>query len=399
MLPVNNSYGQSMAASAMSTNQRLLQLSLEKIATGVRINRAEDDAAGLMQRDRMAAQLLGMEEGMMNIQQSTGMAQVAEEGMNQMTDSLQRVRTLAVRAADSSVSDAEREGIQEEVDLLMRGINQRASQTTYNGINLFDGQVSQPTRAQQASATVQTNAMLQNGGKLFEIALENPGNANTPGAVSQGTYEVKLVANADNPQQTDAQITFTDGSSPPALVATLADVSGGEKTYTGGGITLKVNQASVSDAGLTGYAKTLGYVAADAGGKMLQVQTGANEGQTASWGPVRLDASSLFRGSPEQVSVRTPTQAQNLIGQVDDALQKIGRANAQVGTFTNELYRTLDLQRANHSSVLGGYSAINDSNLAAEATRNTMASIQNQAAAAVLAQANTSSQYILKLFQ
>jgi len=278
MLPVNNNYSQSMAASAMNTNQRLLQLSLEKISTGNRINRADDDPAGLRQLDTMASQLFGMEEGITNIQVSTGMAQVAEEGMNQMTDSLQRIRTLPVRAADSSVSDDEREGIQVEVDSLMREINQRASQTTYNGVNLFDGR------------------------------------------------------------------------------------------------------------------------AADSGGQ-FQVQTGANEGQTSSWGPVKLDASVLFKGRPEEVTVKTVEQAQSLISKVDDALGTIGRENAQVGSFANELNRTLDLQRANYSSMMGGYSTIGDTNMAEEATRSTSNSIQNQAAAAVLAQANSNSQYILKLFQ
>src|ERR1051326_8202211 len=123
------------AMDGLNQSHASMQISLERLSTGIRINRAEDDAAGLIVRDRFQAQMNGFTEGIRNIQTAQGMIQVAEQGLNEVTNALQTMRALAVRAADDNLNDSDRHSIQEQVKGLLLEINHRAQNTVYNGHN------------------------------------------------------------------------------------------------------------------------------------------------------------------------------------------------------------------------------------------------------------------------
>src|SRR5437762_12157437 len=103
MISVNSNMGNLRAQDALQQSHLSMQTSLERLSTGIRINRAEDDAAGVLQRDRFQAQMNGFTEGIRNIQTGMGMIQVAEQGLNNITQALQQMRQLAVRAADDNL--------------------------------------------------------------------------------------------------------------------------------------------------------------------------------------------------------------------------------------------------------------------------------------------------------
>jgi flagellin-like hook-associated protein FlgL len=218
--------------------------------------------------------------------------------------------------------------------------------------------------------------------------------------------------------QVDAVIYWTDGGKGPTIVSTLEGVSQGAKSYEAGGIILTVNTVTRHDVGMVAYTKTLTYVSATTEDNALQFQTGSDEGEVFRVGIQKLSVDKLFRRDHYQgdedkyekledydpaaggsISVATTLQAQDLIGQIDDALRLVGRSNVKVGAFKNEFDRTLEQQRSNHTQMANAYANINDADMAMEATNQSKRMILIQSATAMVAQANTTSQFVLQLMR
>ena len=111
----------------------------ERLSSGLRINSAKDDAAGLQISDRMTAQINGLNQGNRNANDGIALAQTAEGAMEEITTMLQRIRTLANQAATGTNTDADRASIQDEVTQLSAEITRIACRTTYNGQTILAG--------------------------------------------------------------------------------------------------------------------------------------------------------------------------------------------------------------------------------------------------------------------
>jgi flagellin len=116
-----------------------LDTSFKRLSSGMRINSAADDAAGLQISDRLQSQILGLNQGNRNANDGISLAQTAEGAMDEITSMFQRIRTLAQQAANGSNTDEDRLAIQEEIRQLSAEVNRVASDTTFGGQNLLDG--------------------------------------------------------------------------------------------------------------------------------------------------------------------------------------------------------------------------------------------------------------------
>ncbi|MFC4656950.1 flagellin [Rheinheimera marina] len=116
-----------------------LDKAFQRLSSGYRINSASDDAAGLQISNRLTGQVNGLNQGIRNANDGISLAQTAEGAMNEITNSFQRVRTLASQAANGSNTDEDRLAIQEEIQALMTEVNRIAKDTTFGGTNLLDG--------------------------------------------------------------------------------------------------------------------------------------------------------------------------------------------------------------------------------------------------------------------
>ena len=114
---------------------------IERLSTGLRINRAADDAAGLSMATRMDSQITGLQRGMQNVQDAVSLIQTAEGGIEEITGILQRMRQLAVQAATDTLTAEQRQSIKEELDRLSESLTQIALNTKYNTLTLLDGSV------------------------------------------------------------------------------------------------------------------------------------------------------------------------------------------------------------------------------------------------------------------
>ena len=113
--------------------------SMEKLSSGLRINSAKDDAAGLQISNRLTSQTNGLNVAMRNANDGVSMSQTAEGAMSETTNMLQRMRDLSLQAANGSNSEDDREALQKEVDSLQEEMTRIAETTTFGGQNLLDG--------------------------------------------------------------------------------------------------------------------------------------------------------------------------------------------------------------------------------------------------------------------
>ena len=132
-LYVNTNASSLNAQRMMANSTNSLDTSYKRLASGLRINSAKDDAAGLQISNRLTSQINGLNQGNRNAQDGISMAQTAEGAMDEMTTMYQRIRTLALQSANGTNSDADRTALQQEVDSLCSEIDRISKDTTFGG--------------------------------------------------------------------------------------------------------------------------------------------------------------------------------------------------------------------------------------------------------------------------
>ena len=136
---VNHNISALNAINQLNANNRVLGEKLERLSSGLRINKASDDAAGLSIREGMRAEISGLKVNVLNAEQATNVTQVAEGSLNEVNAILIRMRTLAVQSAATTVNDFNRDAIQAEFSHLVQEIDRIAQSTTYNNEVLLTG--------------------------------------------------------------------------------------------------------------------------------------------------------------------------------------------------------------------------------------------------------------------
>ncbi|HRP86776.1 MAG TPA: flagellin [Gammaproteobacteria bacterium] len=122
----------------LTTSQGALQTSLQRLSSGLRINSAKDDAAGLAISERFTTQIRGLNQAVRNANDGISLAQTAEGALSEVTNNLQRIRELAVQAANATNSDEDREALDAEVQTLIEEIGRVADSATFNGVQLLN---------------------------------------------------------------------------------------------------------------------------------------------------------------------------------------------------------------------------------------------------------------------
>src|SRR5438094_5414221 len=139
MSVINTNVASLNAQRNLSTSSAGLTTSLQRLSSGLRINSAKDDAAGLAISERMTSQIRGSNQASRNANDGISLAQTAEGDLGSISDNLQRMRELSVQAANASNSDSDRAALQTEVGALKSEIDRVAKNSTFNGVKLLDG--------------------------------------------------------------------------------------------------------------------------------------------------------------------------------------------------------------------------------------------------------------------
>ena len=141
-LGINTNVASLNAQNQLSKSQGMNDQALQRLSSGLRINGAKDDAAGLAISNRFTTQIRGLNVAVRNANDGISFAQTTESALDEITTSLQRIRDLAVQSANDTNSAADRQSLQEEVDQLVSEIDRIAKTTTFNGNNVADGSLS-----------------------------------------------------------------------------------------------------------------------------------------------------------------------------------------------------------------------------------------------------------------
>ncbi|MEO1233750.1 MAG: flagellin [Myxococcota bacterium] len=168
MLNIVTNTASMQASRALSRNQRALAQSFQRLSTGLRINSAKDDAAGLAIANRLTSQYRGLVQASRNAGDSISLLQTAESAISEQQNMLQRLRELAVQSASDTNTVADRTAIAAEADALVSEIERVATQTSYNGRNLLDGSLS-AVQFQIGSEANETVAVTLRGTRSFNL--------------------------------------------------------------------------------------------------------------------------------------------------------------------------------------------------------------------------------------
>jgi len=222
---INTNIASLNAQRNLSASQNSLQTSIQRLSSGLRINSAKDDAAGLAISDRMTSQINGMTQATRNANDGVSMAQTAEGALSSSGDILQRVRQLAVQSSNASNTSSDRQALQTEVTQLGSELNRIAQTTSFNGQNLLDGSMGTATfqvganagQVIQASGTnFQTNVYGNNEMQADEVAVTGTTNITTTTSAltingSLGSTNIDTV-NTDTAKSIAAKINSATGT-------------------------------------------------------------------------------------------------------------------------------------------------------------------------------------------
>ncbi len=384
-LRVNNNIAAISARRHLNQNNKVLNQQLERLSSGLRVNRAADDAAGLSVREGMRAEISGLKVSVQNAEQASNLIQVAEGSLNEINSMLVRMRELAVQSGSSTVNDTNRESIQAEYSQIGTEIDRIAQATTYNSETLLTGYGN-------TVSTTSTAVTASNTSGVTDIKITG---------ASTGTYTF-----VDN--GSDSEITLGNGTVTQTIsVGTILD---GSAVATGTQVVANFDRlgVQVTLAG-SGVSKATGaYTDGSLNGQSIIVEGGTGGSfQVGATNSAfnRIEVSILdMRSSGANLnlnttSVATISTARTAIGQIDQAITTVSQQRGDLGAFQNRLSFSMAYTENEIENVQASEASISDADIATEVTSFTRAQILSQAATAMLAQANVLPQNALSLLQ
>ena len=372
-----------------SASQAGMERNIERLSSGLRINKAADDSAGLSISNRMDNQVRGMQQANRNVQQGNNMLQTAEGAMNEIGNILGRMRELAVQSASDTMNTNDRSSIDLEFEQLKAEITRIADSTEYNNEKLIDGtqaSLGEKKGADGGLASVNVAADTAQAGKY---------------TITTGTNSVTLTSDDGRSQTLDTTAFRYDTANDGIDDNTIA--TGSKLNFSTLGVTLEVgeNKADISalDTDGTAGSETGDYFEVTAG---VTTQVGADN---AANNRISFGLQNLTAESDSAMAGLSGTDlsglgaAQSAITTLDSAIDTINDARGNVGALQNRLeYTSSNLMNSVQNNA-ASMSTIRDADFAAEAADLAKNQILVQSGTAMLAQANGLSQNVLALIR
>jgi flagellin len=367
----------------LSSSQSVLATALQRLSSGLRINSAKDDAAGLAISNRFTAQIRGLNQAVRNANDGISLAQTAEGALVEVGNNLQRIRELAVQSANATNSASDRASLQAEVDQLLSEIDRVANQTSFNGVKVIDGSFS--------SAVFQVGA---NANETITVAVSIDTNVDAlGGTVTTSTAE---------------------GAAATSAITGLGDVAAGSVTINGTDIGALSAVGTVS--------QRVGQVVNAINN--VSATTGVNASYNTSTGKIELVSAAAFTvaGTDDgtltsldgaggitstdstvtglaSLDISSYAGASLAIQQMDAALTEVNSARGTYGAVQNRFESVIANLGTTAENLTASRSRIRDADFAQETAELSRAQILQQAGIAILAQANAAPQSVLGLLR
>lgn len=360
-----------------------LATSIERLSTGLRINSAKDDAAGLAIAERFTTQIRGQNQAIRNANDGISLAQTAEGALDEVTNNLQRIRELAVQSSNATNSNSDRAALQLEVAELLSEINRVADQTTFNGVKLLDGSF--------------TGAVFQIGANAGEnITMSTITDANTAalGSVTQNSSAGLSVA-ASGITGFATAISAGDVTINGVDIGAIASASSAAERA--GQLADAINEVSQQTGVGASYDAATGQLSLNAEGA-ITVAGAANDATIAGYANGALSTLTTSTGI-DTLTIGNYAGAQTAIKLVDSALDTINQSRASLGAQQSRFESVVANLQSSVENLSASRSRIQDADFAVETAELSRTQILQQAGTAMLAQANAAPQNVLSLLR
>ncbi|CAN7149066.1 flagellin [Pseudorhodoferax sp. LjRoot39] len=390
----------------LSASQGSLATSMQRLSSGLRVNSAKDDAAGLAIAERMNTQVRGQTVAARNSNDGISLGQTAEGALGKVGDMLQRMRELAVQASNATNSPADRAALQAEVAQLRDEVDRVAKQTSFNGTKILDGSFS---------------------GAVFQVGSNSGDNITVGALVDTRATQLSDIAYAydhstgilgtnvsDIAAITDpSALTINDGSTTWGLGAVAAASSGTERL----GQMVEAINRKTADTGVTAYLTrntngdfTIDILSAktDTDGNAVTLTLTGFNNNNFGYTPTTVGAAGTVVNATDTttdaigidtLSVATQAGAWVALKKIDSAIDQVNNARADLGALQSRFENSvanIEIQIENLAAARG---RIVDADFAAETANLSRTQILQQAGTAMVAQANQLPQQVLQLLQ
>ncbi|MBX9913782.1 MAG: flagellin [Pseudomonadaceae bacterium] len=389
-LTVNTNVASLNTQRNLNISSKALDISLQRLSTGYRINSAKDDAAGLQISNRLTSQVNGLNVATRNASDGISLAQTAEGALQQTTNVLQRMRDLALQSANGSNGPSERKALNEEVVQLQNELERISNTTTFGGKKLLDGSFG--TAAFQVGAAAN---------ETISVSLKDAGPAGL-----RGDFYTQSGAAATGPASTSGTVTITLNVNPAgtASAVTLAfDVTSGATAAQGQELAIKA--INDSNNGVFAYTNSTGglEILSQYNSETPPVNNVGNvafASTATGLGFTNITASAVAVVSDIAAEdILSAPNAQQMVIVIDQALNIIDSQRAELGAVQNRFESTISNLQNIAENASAARSRIRDTDFALETTELTKNQILQQAGTSILAQANQLPQAVLSLLQ
>ncbi len=364
-----------------------LEQSMQRLSSGMRINSAKDDAAGMQIANRMTSQINGLGVAQRNANDGISMAQTAEGAMQASTDILQRMRELALQSANGSNAQGDRDALQKEVSALQTELTRIAETTQFGGTNLLDGSFG--TKAFQVGS---------NSGETITVGLKDI-SADTLGAVGMKAISAGVsISGSDVGDLVDGDGTLSIKVGDDTVAVDMTNVTDDASLLSAvnaaaNGLGITATQAGVGTAGTITFSGNI------AGTTALLDVSGADSagGALTGFTTAAAGASELTDEFADDIDITDVVGTSDALKVIDQALLEISDSRANLGAVQNRFGHTINNLANIQENVSASRSRIQDTDFAAETAQMTKNQILQQAGTSILAQSNQLPQAALSL--
>jgi len=406
-LTINTNVMSLNAQRNLGKSQGALSKSMQRLSSGLRINSAKDDAAGLSISDRMTSQIRGLNQAARNANDGISLAQTAEGALQESTNILQRMRELAVQSANDTNSASDRSSLNDEVVQLKAELNRIAETTQFNGKNLLDGSMAGTTNQATfqvganagASQTIsfdissaKTDVLGKEEGYTAYVAEE----LGAYTAASNGFAFEQVTGATTASTVTIAYVAATAPSATSVGSITLTGTSAGSTTITA---TITISSTASTTSAVTSD-DVATAITTDTAASALITITGTTDIATAGSMATSVGVAEVAAAGTttvDNLSVATRSQAVVTIASVDEALKNVDSSRGKLGAVQNRFESTIANLQNVAENLSAARSRILDADIAQETSNMTKQNILQQAGVSILAQANQAPQLALSL--
>ena len=386
-MKVNYNVSAMIANNSLQKNDKLLSESLERLSSGLKIANAKDNPSGLAMSRRMNSQIEGLGVANASSNDAISIVQVADGTLSEIHEVLQRMNQLAVQASNGTLTDSDRQTIQEEVTLLKEEIERMANTTQFNGQSILDGSFDLKGYVTDEDEKTNPNIKIcsysdnmdEGTYKITGIDVSYANLTGTTGVDKKGIFcdeetlkNIKIYKDGKEYMTNNMLVSIQED------VLTLSD-------STGKKLSIQIDEP---------YKGDLNVELTTAGAMTMQV--GANEGQTLD---IRINKISLTTLGLYNLDLANEEGAREGIESIKNAISEISAIRSRLGAYQNRLEHTVSGLDITVENMTAAYSRIMDVDMAEEMTVYSTQQVLSQAGISMMAQANERPSQILQLLQ